>query len=303
VTPKFFATDWSVSTSTTHELPRQHFVCQDSFALHSLLDPNEEERISVTEEDILNSTPYCATAEADNVELNHQQTEALFLRRPLLTSNELYGERRYKHGIDAPEKKLTRKTSEECTVGMLADRIEKTFSACRKVIHPTNRQMKVRRIMPLHPNRDLWVHPYAQVKYDEPPIITDHTVPPVLVKATKTLTTAFAVYQYNEREETHDIDRSYIWDNQGASMMAADNPFKLVEWPVYNRGDLTQRPVLFSQVSNKIRLKKLTARLPNERQGEHFRSRFMSITWRNPTDEETQREVEARNSMKEPGKI
>lgn len=216
--------------------------------------------------------------------------EALFLRRGLLIQNDLYNDGyHFKHGTDAPEKNITRKPPADESRQEMIERVNRTFETVKKTpVHPTKKNLKPKRVLQLVPNRELWTHPYAQMKFDEVPSLPEernNEIPPVIYKATPTSRlTAFAVFQHQKATGEHELDRSYAWDNQqDASNDKGD--FVLIDWPENDN----RNQVFFSRVSNKIRLKKLTARVQKQRcvyQKQVFGTDAIKINWREPTAEE-----------------
>eukprot|EP00397_Hematodinium_sp_SG-2012_P006052 GEMP01006078.1.p1 GENE.GEMP01006078.1~~GEMP01006078.1.p1 ORF type:complete len:596 (+),score=100.74 GEMP01006078.1:61-1788(+) len=316
VNPKFFTLEFpndshfacQQQTSALRDI--NDVVVQDSWAMSSLFDPiKDTAAIDVDKDDaILNSASLLGIvddAQKEKEQIAIGDKEALFLRRTLLISNDLYTDGvSYKHGIQGAEKALVRSAPPQLETNEIAKRIDATFEQVKqRSQHPNKPGLKIKRVMPLLPNRDLWVHPYSQVKYDEPPTLPNlQKVPPVLVKATVSpYITAFAVYQYGDAEQAHVIDRSYVWDNQGECSMMQNSEFRLLEWPAFSPSEEnTSRPVLFSQVSNKIRLRKLTARVPKQRkiyEAQLFGSKAIHIEWRNPTNEDADQEAEAAKYM------
>lgn len=316
VNPKFFALETRTDScfkaeAKTALADTNEAIPQESWAMSSLLDaiPDDEALDLSFDDAALDSAGLIVVAEDEETKALRQEMienkESLFLRRSFLVSNDLYTDGlTYKHGVAGAEKALRRSPPEELTVESLRERIDETFHQVKTTkAHPRNPDLKVKRVMPLVPNRDLWVHPYTQVKYDEVPTFPEEQkVPPVLVKATVSpYITAFAVYQFNDNDKAHALDRSYMWDNKGECSMTEEGQFRLVEWPTFRPEDGdTVKPVYFSQVSNKIRLRKLTARVPKQRQAyeaQLFGNKAMHISWRNPTAEEAEREASDANYM------
>jgi len=216
--------------------------------------------------------------------------EALFLRRGLLTSNDLYSEGlSFKHGIEGAEKAVIREAESdyELTPERLKERVENMFVNVKTdPVHPTKRKMKIKRTLAFVPNKELWAHPYAQVKFDEAPAI-DLEVPSIMSKVSPSnLLTGFGVYQYSRGTGVHSLTKSYQWDNQKEYLENdKHDDFLLVEWP----SNKTKPDVMFSKIGNKLHLKKLTAKIQARRvdfEQKIFGQTSLKVQWRDPTDNE-----------------
>jgi len=302
-----------VSTSLKNHAEMIH---QDFWANTSMLDPligKECGVIRIDENDpILDASTVQPDKHPEQIEkevaIAMREKEALFLRRGMLITNNLQTDGlKFRHGVEGAEKMLVREPPEDLDKMTFVERVERTFKDVQKPpVHPTKPNMKVKRVMPFVPNRDLWAHPYIQVKYDESPVLPAlQKVPPVLYKATPSpLLTAFAIFQFNDDSQAHELDRSYAWDNQGECAMAAEeeSEFALVEWPAQPRPDeeVTKQNVMFSSIQHEYRLRKLTALIPFQRrtfEGQLFGAKSLSVAWRNPTDEENERDKTVAEAM------
>jgi len=225
------------------------------------------------------------------------KTEALFLRRAMLTSNDLYTDGlQFKHGVEGAEKAVSREVVAEDSRENLLLRVENTFKNVKKVLkHPKNPNLKIKRTLDFIPNRELWAHPYAQMKFDEAPSLPEERqdeIPSIIYKATPTpRLTGFAVFQHQKETGLHELERSYAWDNQMECAEEKNNEFMLIEWPAE---ESSRDAVLFSKVSGKLRLKKLTARVQKQKKAyekQVFGTDAIKIIWRDPTDEELDAEA------------
>jgi len=232
--------------------------------------------------------------------------EALYLRRHLLVSNDLYTDGlAFKHGVEGAEKVVRREPVEVPKKQNLQDRIEATFQNVKAApVHPSKPQMKVKRILPLAPNRELWTYPYSQVKFDEVPLPEEGEnadVPSIMYKSTPSpRLTAFAVFKWEHDSGHHKLSKSYVWDNVGEAINGGvGKNYVLLEWPATNEA---KNEVLFLKLANKLRLKKLTARVQKQKRAyekQTFGTDTMVINWRDPTAAELEKEQEAQRLLSE----
>lgn len=309
VLQKMETTQMIGATASTSLQDATEMINQDYWASSSILDPLNGKTCGVIQIDENDPILDASTVQPDKlpeeiekeVAIAMREKEGLYLRRGMLITNDLNTDGlKFRHGVEGAEKQVVREAPVQLDKMTLIERVERTFQEVAKPpVHPKKPNMKVKRIMPFFPNRDLWAHPYIQVKYDEPPILPAlQKVPPVLYKATPSpLLTAFAIFQFNDDSQAHELDRSYAWDNQGECAMAAEeeSEFALVEWPAAPRPDeeVTKQNVMFSSIANEYRLRKLTALIPFQRrtfEGQLFGTKSLSIAWRHPTEEENERD-------------
>jgi len=233
-----------------------------------------------------------ALKQAEEKEEQTAKTEALFLRRTMLITNDLVTDgMRFKHGIEGAEKAIVREVIPEDTKENILKRVNNTFKTVKKNFkHPKNPNLKIKRTLEFIPNRELWAHPYAQMKFDEAPSLPEERqdeIPSIIYKATPTpRLTGFAVFQHQKETGLHELERSYAWDNQMESTEEKSHKFMLLEWPAE---DSCREAVLFSKISGKLRLKKLTARVQKQKKAyekQVFGTEAMRIIWRDPMDRE-----------------
>eukprot|EP00929_Paragymnodinium_shiwhaense_P114040 TRINITY_DN82354_c0_g1_i1.p1 TRINITY_DN82354_c0_g1~~TRINITY_DN82354_c0_g1_i1.p1 ORF type:complete len:422 (-),score=104.68 TRINITY_DN82354_c0_g1_i1:50-1315(-) len=161
----------------------------------------------------------------ENTEAFHR--EAFGLQLPQLVTNDLFTERqRFITGMSAAEKKLHRDPPGYDGVEDLVSRIEKTFEDSKaEPVHPTNPNLKPKRVMPIVPDAVLWANRYRQVSFDELP--QEPTVNDILLKTTPTpRATCFGYYAPGEGDGPeageYQLRQSYVWDNKGGFSKARD---------------------------------------------------------------------------------
>eukprot|EP00397_Hematodinium_sp_SG-2012_P024299 GEMP01025301.1.p1 GENE.GEMP01025301.1~~GEMP01025301.1.p1 ORF type:complete len:515 (+),score=110.55 GEMP01025301.1:48-1592(+) len=302
----------SQNTKISAAAAQDGLIVSDRWALNEMFRPSAEgllspqKAITIPQDDpiLLNEQTIpqdIVIAQKEEEVKKVENEEALFLRRHLLISNDLYTDApHYKHGTEGAEKAVQRDAVHQDSHESLVQRVEHTFAMVKKApVHPVKKDMKVKRIMQLVPNKDLWAHPYAQMKFDEPPSLPEERndeIPSIIYKATPdSRLTAFAVFQHQKETGHHELEKSYAWNNQQEGG-GEQKDFLLLDWPEND----SRNQVLFSKVSNKIRLKKLTARVQKQRtvyQKQVFGTDAIKITWRNPTNEEEDTELKEKTVL------
>eukprot|EP00933_Yihiella_yeosuensis_P005721 TRINITY_DN110290_c0_g1_i1.p1 TRINITY_DN110290_c0_g1~~TRINITY_DN110290_c0_g1_i1.p1 ORF type:complete len:472 (+),score=110.34 TRINITY_DN110290_c0_g1_i1:60-1418(+) len=232
--------------------------------------------------------------------------QAFGLQVPQLVTNDVFTERqRYTVGLNAPEKKMQREAPGHKSVEELAVKIETTFEeAAKDPVHPTNPNLKAKRILPIVPDTVLWGNEYVQIVFDEMPKGHDPTMNDVLFRTTPNpRTTCFGFFTPENPEDAgeagaYKLAQNYYWDNRGgfttqavigegdAIMLSIPPPGKDGE----NEGDQEAR---FVNVPTALKLKKQKAHTLELEIDTHA----LSVSLRDPSAQEDQRLQERMNQV------
>eukprot|EP00392_Amoebophrya_sp_AT5.2_P004842 g4851.t1 len=187
-----------------------------------------------------------------------QETEALFLRRPILVQNDIFTKGDdIVVGAEAAEKNLPRKPEEEQTPQQILDRVLATFTDVKKTaVHPYL-NVKVKKELELLPDAKLWPTSFRSVIFDEETQIAEsEDNPAVFWGETKLGKSYFGLLKPDAGGE-HRLERAYIWSNKGAWEAAREEQSTML----LQFGDSKTKKVRFCPISNKMRMKKMLAQL------------------------------------------
>ncbi|CAD7936646.1 unnamed protein product [Amoebophrya sp. A120] len=221
-----------------------------------------------------------------------QETEALFLRRPILVQNDIFSKGDdIIVGHEAAEKNLPRKPVEETTPEELLERIKSTFAAVKRpAVHPTDPSIQVKAEYPIVPHETNWVQDFRQVTFDEDVDIKEleEENPSVFWGEQKLAKSFFGLLQPDDRGE-HKLDRSYMWVNKG-QWEATREDDKAVLWVFPPKK--SKMPVKFLPIANKMIMKKMLAQLQTGQSSAHtgFGVGRKRIQWRDRNVAETRRD-------------
>lgn len=228
-----------------------------------------------------------------------ERREAIILRRHILLSNDISTEKLiFRTGNEAAEKKLFRESLPPPQASEIADRVEKTFASARKrPVHPYDKRIKAKRIMPVVPDFDLWNQTMQQVSFDEPPDVV--SLEDLLYKTVPNArTTCFSYFSKKSEgnEGEYGMIRNYIWENhaQYRKTEAMGSEQLLLSFPEPDSG---RNEVWFAPMPSKMQLSKSKAKRldidPPVQQ--------LNVSYREPNAKELDDEKEKMAIVKEPG--
>lgn len=223
---------------------------------------NPLEKVVLADDDLDEEALETNQKKLEMYEPEMQKREAIILRRHILTSNDVYTDRQvFVTGGDAAEKKLHRECMLPLEVVDIADRVERTFEQAKKApVHPTNPQLKVKRVLPVLPDFELWNRTIQQVSFDEPPDVIEEgdllfkTVP-------NPRTTCFAYFTKlsDGAEGQYRMMRNFIWDNRGqyTKSVASGSEQLLLSFP---GEESSSKEVKFLPIATKMQMNKQKAK-------------------------------------------
>lgn len=223
----------------------------------------------------------------EKTEAHHRQ--AFGLQLPQLVTNDIFTERqRYITGCEATEKKLSRPIPGYSTVEELANKIEGTFIAANQPpVHPSNPNMKPKRILDLVPDAVLWANRYRQVLFDEVPKGPERN--DLLFKTAPTpRVTCFGYFSPAPDGEpgTYRLAENYFWENRGGftkESEVGEGEAMLISFPTKEepRGEAR-----FVTVPTYMKLRKQKA----FRLDINLDTKVLNVTHRDPSAQEAQEE-------------
>lgn len=150
------------------------------------------------------------------------ERQAFGLQLPQLITNDTFAERqRFTTGLAAAEKKMFRDPPGFGSVEELMERIEQTFVHSKEApVHPTQRNLRPKRVLSVVPDAALWGNRYRQVIFDELPPELAPARHHVLHRSTPDpRTTCFGYFTQKEGEAgeagVYRLQQNYFWENRG----------------------------------------------------------------------------------------
>ncbi|CAD7960256.1 unnamed protein product [Amoebophrya sp. A25] len=205
---------------------------------------------------------YTAEQQKQRLVNKQQETEALFLRRPILVQNDIFAKGDdIVVGHEAVEKNLPRKPVEAATPEEIASRIEATFQNAKEgAVHPEHgSKVKVKSETPILPNASMWATNFRTVLFDESTNIPFEKENPALLWQESKMGKEFLGLLKPDASKEHKLERAYVWVNAGEwqqSRSSDESEFLLLSLP-----GKPNKPAKFVQIPNKLRVKKMLAQL------------------------------------------